>query len=92
MNILGYIYEIDRTQTEDTLASMGRCMGKMLKIEIAKELNSQQAQSTILHEFIEAINFHLNLQLEHRTIAALETGIYQVLTSNGVDLSPLEKD
>jgi uncharacterized protein (UPF0335 family) len=92
MNILGYVYTFDKTLSGDYLGSMGRCSGKTLRIEIAKELNSQQTQSTILHELIEAINFHLNLELEHKTIAALETGIYQTLTGNGIDLSPLEKD
>jgi hypothetical protein len=89
MNILGYEYTIDMTQREDQLGSLGRCSGKLLHIDIANDMNPQQTQSTMLHEIIEAINYHLQLHLEHGVIAALETSLYQVLTVNGVDLGAI---
>jgi hypothetical protein len=89
MNILGYNYEIDYSQREDQLGSLGRCSGKLLRIEIANDMPPQQTQSTMLHEIIEAINYHLQLHLEHGVIAALETSMYQVLVQNGIDLTPL---
>jgi hypothetical protein len=92
MKILGYEYSVDISKREDELGYLGLYTGKLLIIEIAKEMNIQQTQSTVIHEIIEAINFHLRLSLPHQTIAGLETGIFQTLVDNGVDLSPLLKD
>ena len=46
----------------------------------------------MLHEIIEAINYHLELEMEHNVRMGLEAALFQVLTANGVDLSPLTKD
>lgn len=92
MNILGYDYEVDIASKEEDIGSMGRMHGQSLVIQIANDLVIQQQQSTLIHEIIEVINFHLQLRLRHDVISALETGLYQTLVSNGVDLSPLMKE
>lgn len=46
----------------------------------------------MLHEVLEALNYHLNLGLAHPAIQALEGGLYQVLTQNGVSLKPLTRE
>ena len=68
---------------------MGRFHAKSQSIQIANDINQQQDESTMIHEAIEAINYHLGLELEHKDITALEAALYQVLTDNGVDLAPL---
>ena len=92
MKILGYEYEVIRDQAVNDLASMGRCQASSLKIHVASDLAKQQAESTMLHEIIEALNFHLSFDMEHRVIMGIEAALYQCLVDNGVDLSPLLKE
>jgi hypothetical protein len=89
LKILGYNYTIDFTGASHDTGVMGRTISYRQAIEVASGLTAQQAESTILHELIEAINFHLRLDMQEHLIACLETGIYQVLTDNGVSLAPL---
>jgi hypothetical protein len=49
-------------------------------------------ESIIIHEILEALNYHLELELPHRTISALESGLYQTLHDAGVDLQLLLKE
>ena len=89
MKILGYNYTVDRSKSQDEVGAMGRFHAKSQAIQIANDINQQQDESTMIHEAIEAINYHLGLELEHKDITALEAALYQVLTDNGVDLAPL---
>ena len=68
---------------------MGQVRASALQIRLDAHLPRQQLESTLLHEIIEALNHALELKLEHGAIAGLEAGLYQVLTDNGVDLTPL---
>lgn len=90
INILGYEYEVNLSQTEKQIGGqLGNLDGKYLLIDIASDMNPQQILSTLLHEIIEAINFHSQLNLPHESISLLEAGLFQILTANGVDLAPL---
>jgi len=73
------------------MSEAGRaCIGK--QVIIIDPLQCKQAQeSSVLHEMIEALNYHLDLKLQHETIMQLEAGLYQCLKDNGVDLSSLVK-
>lgn len=90
MKILGYTYTIELGSDSARMGgNYGHCMCGKQVIQIANDLNREQENSTIIHEMIEAIRYHLGIKLEHNQIMALEAGLYQVLTENGVDLSPL---
>lgn len=52
------------------------------EIGIDPDLKEEIQQSTLLHEIIEAINYHNELKLEHPQISILETNIFQVLHDN----------
>jgi hypothetical protein len=90
MNILGYEYKLVYDFPVDVIDANGRINTATKTIHIANDLDDQETLSVILHEIIEAIDHHLELELNHKTISCLETGIYQTLTSNGVDLSSLK--
>jgi predicted nucleotide-binding protein (sugar kinase/HSP70/actin superfamily) len=92
MNILGYNYTVTADIDEDTMGAYGRFHSKDLRLQIASDLCIQQKKSAVLHEVLEALNYHLGMGLEHKIIDNLEAGLYQVLTENGVDLVPLAKD
>ena len=89
MRILGYNYRITADGNADDMDALGRFRAKRQIIELAGDLCPEQALSTILHEIIEGLNYHLALHLEHSAIMSLEAGLYQVLTAAGVDLGPL---
>lgn len=58
-------------------------------ISICRDAPMAIQDSSMLHEIIEALNSMLELGLEHKVIAQLEAGLYQVFKDNGVNLSPL---
>ena len=89
MKILGYNYRIEIDKTLNELGGVGRHHADRLLIQIAKDLDWQQAESTILHEILEALNFAMQWELPHKDLSALEATLYQTLKANGVDLSPL---
>jgi predicted DNA-binding protein len=85
VNILGFEYEIrqhDIDENESDSSFLGYCDFSRLRITIDNKSNIQQQNATLLHEIIEAINFHNELKLEHNIIKSLETGLYQVLSEN----------
>ena len=91
MKILGYNYEVIIKEGSSYIDAFGKLNAKELQIQIAADLVPAQITSTLLHEIIEALNYHLQLELPHRTIMSLESGLYQTLTDNGVDLSVLRE-
>ena len=91
MKILGYEYEVVGDGNADHMGAFGRMHAKTQTLEIAEDLHDEQIVSSILHEAIEALNYHLSLNLPHETIMSLEASLYQVLSDNGVDLSPLKE-
>lgn len=88
MKILGYTYQIEIVDS-DVMDAMGRFQARRQRLQIASDLVGDERLSTVLHEVLEALNYHLALNLRHATIMALEAGLYQVLADNGVDLNPL---
>jgi hypothetical protein len=89
LKILGYEYTIERREDVHSMDAFGKMNAKAQVIPIATDLAQEQVESTILHEVIEALNYHLDLKLKHDTIMRLEAALYQVLVDNGVDLSKL---
>jgi hypothetical protein len=93
LKILGYDYSLRATPPIDSggMEQAGRLIiGKQLMYYDPTQ-NQQSQESAILYEIIEALNYHLETSLPHQTIMSLEAGLYQALTSNGVDLSVLIK-
>ena len=89
MKILGYTYELIVDGDSDALGAFGRIDPSKQIIRIASGLNDQQFESSILHEIIEALNYHFHMEMLEGVIMSLEAGLYQALVDNGVDLSPL---
>jgi hypothetical protein len=89
INILGYWYRVILSPQRNINGNLGSINCENYHINIAKELPQANIESTLIHEILEGINLHLGLRLRHNVICALETGMYQSLTENGVDLSIL---
>lgn len=87
LKILGHIYRVGTWKSavkEGAGAVYGRCVPEELSIFVGTEFPDSQIEATLLHEIIEAINYHLELRLEHNQIQGLEAGLYSVLKENGL--------
>jgi hypothetical protein len=51
-------------------------------IFISVKSNQQVQEATFIHEVLEAIDHHLDINFEHNTIKRLETALYQILVEN----------
>lgn len=89
MKILGYDYSLTKSADID---DMGRFIARDQQIKIQDGICEQQIVSTVLHEIIEALNYHNEWKLEHTVIMGLEASLYQTLCDNGVDLRPIAKE
>lgn len=86
MKILGYNVDIVEEGTWEDIGAFGKFHPRIMKIQIASDLCEQQKASTLVHEVLEAINYILDLQIEHDAIARLEVGLHQVVADNYVEL------
>lgn len=89
MKIMGYNYTVDTDKDQNKIGCFGRLIMSDQEIQIANDLHPEQAASTMLHECIEALNYHLNIALTENQIHSLEAGLFQILIDAGVDLTPL---
>jgi hypothetical protein len=85
LNISGYNYDIimvnNRTKGDGNDAPAS-CSSKYQKIWVDKEQHQDQQESGLIHEIIEAIDYHYALHLEHDKIMTLEAALYQALKDN----------
>ena len=84
IRILGHNYKVE---IREDLGAFGKSCLSDSKIYIDPNNTDEQMISTLLHEVIEMINAQLELSINHQSICGVETGIYQFLVENGIDLS-----
>jgi len=90
LKILGYKYAVKKDVAANNSGWAAACDSKKMEIILPIDAqNEQNLMSAIIHETIEALSYHLQLDLPHQAIMGLEAGMYQVLVDNGVDLAPL---
>jgi hypothetical protein len=90
INILGYNYTIDTTRPlEEMEGNVGYCDFDKLELRVANDVPEDAKNSTIIHEIIEAVNYHLEIGLEESQIKQLEVGIFQAFNDNRVPISLL---
>jgi len=83
VKIGGYTYDIEIDKTLALKSGyQGTQCSNTLEIKIDGGIAQQNKESTLIHEIIEAINYHYELKLEHTVISTLESALYQVITDN----------
>ena len=70
---------------------LGECDIENQAIKLKDGLKPEQEQSTLLHECIHAISDSLGLGLTEKQVQGLETGLYDLNTSNPRFFSYLKK-
>ena len=86
IRILGHDYTVE---VRDALGAFAKSCYSDTRIIIDCDQVDDHKISTLLHEVIELINIQLELKMEHSQICGMETGVYQFLVENGIDLTPL---
>jgi hypothetical protein len=84
IRILGLNYDIYHSPEEINGGMLDAARNHIAEqvILVNPRFNKQSQESGILHEVIEALNYHLQLNLEHDKIMLLESGLNQVLVDN----------
>ena len=80
--LFGIDYCVDDTIINDEMGVFGRYHIANQKIQIAKDIGISQQNSTLLHEIIHVISYHLRLELTEQQVSGLETGLFEYLTTN----------
>jgi hypothetical protein len=88
MRILGHEYTVSYGEFRQMEAA-AKCDPHSQQIIIARDLSQSMRDSALIHEVLEAFNYHLELGIEHPAIARLEAGLYQFFSDNGISLKKL---
>ena len=81
INILGHIYTINYSSAVKDSAHI---YIDKLEIHISKEIRESRQEEGLFHEILEALNYHLGLELEHKQTVAISEGLYSVLKLNNL--------
>jgi hypothetical protein len=87
LKIIGHKYTIKKAKhLSESNGTVGTCCPNLLRIKIGINYPLPRQKEALLHEIIEALNYHLELKLEHPVLSALSEGLYQVLRDNKIRL------
>lgn len=67
---------------EDTRFTQGLCNNLDQYIVINPDMHKEMQASILLHEWLEAVNQIMGLQLAHHKIDSLEVALYDLLSAN----------
>lgn len=85
IKILGHTYKVTLVDGYVTReANTGRCNSYLNEIHIAGEVVSSNQNEILLHEILEALDYRLELDINHPRIAVLSEALYQVLKDNNL--------
>ena len=83
IRILGLDYKVETYTDRSGIHDIGQVIVAQNIIQLSSDRNSpEHLKSVLIHEIIEALNYRLELKLEHNVITSLETGLFQVLQDN----------
>jgi len=84
VRILGIDYKIIYEDSERSgMSDIGQCHTTQCLIRLCSNKNSKEhAKCVLIHEIIEAINYRLELKLDHNIITSLESSLFAVLIDN----------
>lgn len=83
IKILGHTYGVEVKPLQFKEGAQGFHYKNCLLIEVDSMIAKSQQEEVLLHEIIEALNYRLELKLEHCVISSLSEGLYQVLNDAG---------
>lgn len=82
VKILGHEYKISYEDIGYKTGTAAKCNVASLEIKICSSHPESRQKEGLVHEVIEALNYHLEMKLSHNKISQLGEGLYQVLKDN----------
>lgn len=83
IRILGLDYEIELYGERSGIQDAGQVHNPQALIQLSTHINNpEHLKSVLIHEIIEALNYRLELKLDHNIITSLETGLFQIFQDN----------
>jgi hypothetical protein len=92
VKLLGKKWTVLYKAALDTKDDIGECDLEHQTISLKDGMKAEQEQSTLLHECIHAISDSLGLGLTEKQVQGLETGLYDLNSSNPRFFSYLKKN
>lgn len=82
IKILGHEYKVIHENISFKEGTAGMCSPQALEIKIDTFHPESRQREALLHEIIEALDYHFELKMPHNQIVSLSEGLYQVLKDN----------
>ena len=82
IRILGLTYTVVYSNDLASADHSGECIPDLLLLRLDPGLSDDLARRTLLHEVLEAIDAALRLDLDHRDLELLSSGLFAVLNDN----------
>jgi hypothetical protein len=83
IKILGHLMEVVFDEKLSIKRGVnGECCCNTGHLRISAQAQFSQQQDTLIHEILEAINYNLELKLEHHQICSIACVLHQVLMDN----------
>lgn len=88
VKIMGHEYKVTLCR-EPMLGrgTAGSCCANLLKIDLDTLVPESRQAEALLHEIIEALKYHLELNIGHPDLSALSEGLFNVFRNNRLDFS-----
>lgn len=84
IKFLGHEYRVLEVTANDIEGNNGETWLKKGIIKIDKDLPQSRKESVLLHEILECIDSHFQLEISHPKIQALEECLYAVFNDNNL--------
>ena len=83
IRILGLDYEIELFNERTGISGAGQVYNPQALIQLNTDINNpEHMKSVLIHEIVEALNYRLELKLDHNIITSLEAGFFQIFQDN----------
>jgi hypothetical protein len=82
IRILGHPYTVEYVDDWQDPLGCAKCESQLLQIKIDGSMPESRIEEALLHEIIEAINYHLEIELEHNKLTAISEVLYGVIKDN----------
>ena len=79
IKILVHDYKVETIDWVEGTRNDGLFCSSKMTISIDNRLSRSRREETLMHEIVEAINHHLELEFKHPQITALSSALYSVL-------------
>lgn len=79
-----FIYSIERSPDVDSNGNVGEADHILKKVRFGERCSPRQLPITLLHELIHVVAENAGMEMEHRDVRALSSGLAQALMDLGL--------